>query len=294
MHDRLPSLISDQSPTWFYCNTHHSWIQKSHHTAFFVSTPYQDKDPFKRPFASTLIKGLVPSTISTLTPEHRIFSDITTRIATGTESSYLVHSPSIPSQPASSTNKALDSTWPGASPLPPLTSPSSASSSTQSCASSNSFWPWLSSACTVNTSTQRAFRANMPTPISSMPSSQAASPPLPPWCSWSPSWRHRDSLRGTSWCCELCPLLLKCRYVSLKANAYVCANSILWVAVFGLFGKMFIPANPQGDQGIQTMKNAVWVDLCNMLLWLISTIYSTIMFFTHRGGRSLHTGRAAV
>lgn len=39
------------------------------------------------------------------------------------------------------------------------------------------------------------------------------------------------------------------------------AHSILFTALFGLFGKMFIHANTGGDSGIQTMKNAVWVDL---------------------------------
>ena len=71
-------------------------------------------------------------------------------------------------------------------------------------------------------------------------------------------------------------------------------RSILWVACFGLFGRIFIPADPKGDSAVQMMKNAVWVDLVNMLLWFVSACYGAAMFFTHRGGRSLHTGRAAV
>ena len=70
--------------------------------------------------------------------------------------------------------------------------------------------------------------------------------------------------------------------------------SILWVACFGLFAKIFLNADPKGDGAIQAMKNAVWVDLVNMLLWFISACYGAVMFFTHREGRSLHTGRATV
>jgi hypothetical protein len=44
------------------------------------------------------------------------------------------------------------------------------------------------------------------------------------------------------------------------------------------------------------MKNAVWVDLANMLLWFITAVWGTVAFFLHRrsGGRTLHTGRAKV
>ena len=67
-------------------------------------------------------------------------------------------------------------------------------------------------------------------------------------------------------------------------------NSILWVAVFGVFGKIYIHAKPPNKK----MKDAVWVDLVNMLLWLVTSIISAVAFFAMRGGRSLHTGRAAV
>ena len=70
--------------------------------------------------------------------------------------------------------------------------------------------------------------------------------------------------------------------------------SILWAAVFGVFGKLYINANPQGDSGIQRMKNAVWVDLVNMLLWLISAVYGLTIFFLGRNRKTLHTGRATV
>jgi hypothetical protein len=70
---------------------------------------------------------------------------------------------------------------------------------------------------------------------------------------------------------------------------------ILWIAVFGLFGSMYINQDPRGDGGISRMKNAVWIDLINMLLWLVSAIVGGIGFWRWRkGNRSLHTGRAAL
>lgn len=65
------------------------------------------------------------------------------------------------------------------------------------------------------------------------------------------------------------------------------------MAVFGVFGKIYIHAKPV-DGGVKRMKNAVWVDLVNMLLWLFTAIVGGVTFFMMRGGRSLHTGRAAV
>lgn len=71
--------------------------------------------------------------------------------------------------------------------------------------------------------------------------------------------------------------------------------SILWVALFGIFGRIYIPANPTPHQDGQIrMKNAVWIDLVNMILWFITATYSTLIWL--KGGRrkTLHTGRADV
>ena len=57
---------------------------------------------------------------------------------------------------------------------------------------------------------------------------------------------------------------------------------------------MYIKENAEGDSGVQRMKNAVWVDLVNALLWLISAVGMVIFWIKHRGGRSRWTGRATV
>jgi hypothetical protein len=69
---------------------------------------------------------------------------------------------------------------------------------------------------------------------------------------------------------------------------------ILWIALFGLFGNMYIHERAGGDGGIQRMKNAVWVDLVNALLWLVSAVGMAVFWAQKRGGRTRWTGRAAV
>jgi H+/Cl- antiporter ClcA len=64
---------------------------------------------------------------------------------------------------------------------------------------------------------------------------------------------------------------------------------ILWVAVFGIFGGMYIKATSTYDSGIKRMKAAVWVDLVNMLLWLVSGAGSVYVFFSQRGKLGLHS-----
>ncbi|KAI1370735.1 hypothetical protein F4677DRAFT_437663 [Hypoxylon crocopeplum] len=67
---------------------------------------------------------------------------------------------------------------------------------------------------------------------------------------------------------------------------------VLWIALFGLFGSMYIHEDPEGNGDIQRMKNAVWVDLANALLWLIGFVASAAYWWTHRDRRSRFTGRA--
>ncbi|KEY65345.1 hypothetical protein S7711_01856 [Stachybotrys chartarum IBT 7711] len=63
--------------------------------------------------------------------------------------------------------------------------------------------------------------------------------------------------------------------------------------VGGIFA-MYINENAEGDGGIERMKNAVWVDLANALLWLIITVAAGLYWVRHRDTRSRFTGRAHV
>ncbi|KAM0425042.1 hypothetical protein ACHAPT_009843 [Fusarium lateritium] len=69
---------------------------------------------------------------------------------------------------------------------------------------------------------------------------------------------------------------------------------VLWIALFGVFGKMYINEDAEGDSGVQRMKNAVWVDLTSALLWFIATLAAFGYWWKHRDTRSRFTGRAHV
>jgi hypothetical protein len=85
------------------------------------------------------------------------------------------------------------------------------------------------------------------------------------------------------------PLVKSWFFFYVDAFVFLC-----YVVAFGIFGKMYIPENPEGNSGIQRMKNAVWVLLTNMLLWLITALYGGFMFFKERKARTVHTGRGAM
>ncbi|KAF2200762.1 hypothetical protein GQ43DRAFT_449282 [Delitschia confertaspora ATCC 74209] len=54
---------------------------------------------------------------------------------------------------------------------------------------------------------------------------------------------------------------------------------ILWVAVFGTFGKIYLKADTQGSKGVTRMKHAVWVDMVNMVLWFLTACYGAWAFW---------------
>ncbi|KAM4061166.1 hypothetical protein HRG_009954 [Hirsutella rhossiliensis] len=88
------------------------------------------------------------------------------------------------------------------------------------------------------------------------------------------------------------PLVL--RHAGIIAAAWNFVLFILWIAVFGVFGSMFIKEDPEGDGDVKRMKSAVWVDLVNALLWLISALAAAGYWWKNRDTRSQFTGRAHV
>lgn len=66
-----------------------------------------------------------------------------------------------------------------------------------------------------------------------------------------------------------------------------------YLVAFGIFGKMYIPENPEGNKGIIRMKNAVWVLLTNMILWIATAGYGAVVFWKTRKARTSLTGRGA-
>ncbi|CAI6341015.1 unnamed protein product [Periconia digitata] len=57
---------------------------------------------------------------------------------------------------------------------------------------------------------------------------------------------------------------------------------ILYLTAFGIFGKMYIKEDPEGNAGIIRMKRAVWCLLTNMLLWFITACYGAFIFWKSR------------
>jgi hypothetical protein len=57
---------------------------------------------------------------------------------------------------------------------------------------------------------------------------------------------------------------------------------------------MYIHEDPEGNDDIRRMKNAVWVDLVNALLWLIGFATSFGYWIGHRERRTRFTGRGKV
>jgi hypothetical protein len=55
---------------------------------------------------------------------------------------------------------------------------------------------------------------------------------------------------------------------------------------------MYIKENAEGDSGVQRMKNAVWVDLANALLWLITAVLMAVYWWRNRTAKTVFTGRA--
>jgi hypothetical protein len=82
----------------------------------------------------------------------------------------------------------------------------------------------------------------------------------------------------------------------VKAWFFFYVDAFIWlcyIIAFGIFGKMYIPENAEGDSGVQRMKNAVWVLLVNMLLWFGTACYGGLVFWKTRKARTSLTGRGS-
>ncbi|KAF2733794.1 hypothetical protein EJ04DRAFT_543957 [Polyplosphaeria fusca] len=76
----------------------------------------------------------------------------------------------------------------------------------------------------------------------------------------------------------------------IKAWMFFFVDWLIWfffLVLFGIFGKMYISEDAEGNAGIERMKRAVWIDLINLLLWLMTAVYGTIIFFKARKARSV-------
>lgn len=69
------------------------------------------------------------------------------------------------------------------------------------------------------------------------------------------------------------PRILSMRSLHLPTFIYDCIQCILWLTLFGIFAKLYVPKNPAGNDGIERMKHALWVDLINLGYWVITATW---------------------
>jgi hypothetical protein len=64
------------------------------------------------------------------------------------------------------------------------------------------------------------------------------------------------------------------RWLHIPALAVDGVMFILWLTVFGIFGKKYISVDADPKNGdLVRMKNAVWVDLVNLSFWAVTTVW---------------------
>ncbi|KAK6542680.1 hypothetical protein TWF694_006624 [Orbilia ellipsospora] len=67
---------------------------------------------------------------------------------------------------------------------------------------------------------------------------------------------------------------------------------IFWLTVFAIFASLYMHEDPEGNYDIEQMRDAMWLDLVNWILWLISSCVEFWYFWRYRHQRTMLTGRA--
>lgn len=61
---------------------------------------------------------------------------------------------------------------------------------------------------------------------------------------------------------------------------------IFWIVFFGIFGKMYINENLEGNYDIVCMWSVVWVVFVNVIFWFVSFIVNLIYWWMYKERRS--------
>lgn len=59
----------------------------------------------------------------------------------------------------------------------------------------------------------------------------------------------------------------------------------LWSVVLGLFGKMYLGSKVGDSDEIRKMKRAAWVDLANLILWVVTGSWKSLKWWKSKGKR---------
>ncbi|KAJ5182768.1 hypothetical protein N7492_000384 [Penicillium capsulatum] len=74
---------------------------------------------------------------------------------------------------------------------------------------------------------------------------------------------------------------------------------VLWLTLFGIFGKMYIGVHPSGDKGvaglgdaskIDRMRHAVWIDLINLAMWVATASWVLLRWLKSRRAGAVGDG----
>ncbi|KAF3903549.1 hypothetical protein AA313_de0201988 [Arthrobotrys entomopaga] len=66
---------------------------------------------------------------------------------------------------------------------------------------------------------------------------------------------------------------------------------IFWLTVFAIFASLYMHEDPEGNHDIEQMRDAMWLDLVNWILWLISALVGFWYFWRYRHQKTMLTGR---
>ncbi|KAK6510116.1 hypothetical protein TWF481_004829 [Arthrobotrys musiformis] len=67
---------------------------------------------------------------------------------------------------------------------------------------------------------------------------------------------------------------------------------ICWLTVFAIFASLYMHEDPEGNHDIEQMRDAMWLDLVNWLLWLVSSVVGGWYFWKYRNQKTSLSGRA--
>lgn len=73
---------------------------------------------------------------------------------------------------------------------------------------------------------------------------------------------------------------------------------VLWLALFGVFGKMYIGVHPKEDAAdaskINRMRHAVWIDVINLGFWVISASWVLVRWLKSRKGAAVDVEKGEI
>lgn len=88
------------------------------------------------------------------------------------------------------------------------------------------------------------------------------------------------------------------RILHLPAFIHDVVLAILWLTLFGIFAKKYIPVdNENENKDVERMKNAVWIDVINLSFWMITAAWMGLRWWKGRSqakkGEKIPEGGAA-